>query len=53
LIALEEEMEEKTTLKVTRVRLSKSAFFMDTSGLTGSDLEDKIIARRLVIFLYD
>jgi hypothetical protein len=46
------EIGRKTTLKVTRVRLSKSVFsFMDTSGLTGSDLEDK--ARRLVIFLHD
>jgi hypothetical protein len=52
LIALEEERLEKTTLKVTRSTIIKERTFMDTSGLTGSDLED-VIARRLVIFLYD
>jgi hypothetical protein len=34
----------KNYIKVTRVRLSKSVLsFMDTSGLTGSDLEDKLL----------
>jgi hypothetical protein len=32
------------TLKLRGVRLSKSVLsFMDTSGLTGSDLEDKLL----------
>jgi hypothetical protein len=34
----------KTTLKVTRSTIIKErTFFMDTSGLTGSDLEDKLL----------
>jgi hypothetical protein len=35
---------EETTLKVTRSTIIKErTFFMDTSGLTGSDLEDKLL----------
>jgi hypothetical protein len=41
----EEERLKKTTLKVTRSTIIKERtfFFMDTSGLTGSDLEDKLL----------
>jgi hypothetical protein len=39
-----ERLEEKTTLKVTRSTIIKErTSFMDTSGLTGSDLEDKLL----------
>jgi hypothetical protein len=35
---------EEKTLKVTRSTIIKErTFFMDTSGLTGSDLEDKLL----------
>jgi hypothetical protein len=54
LIALEEERLEENYIKSYEEYDYQRAYFlfMDTSGLTGSDLEE-VIARRLVIFLYD
>jgi hypothetical protein len=43
LIALEEEIGRKTTLKVTRSTIIKERTFFYGYGLTGSDLEDKLL----------
>jgi hypothetical protein len=52
--SLEEEIGRKNYIKSYEEYdyQKRTFFFMDTSGLTGSDLEDNY-ARRLVIFLYD